>query len=202
MKLFWRFVILIYTGFKLAGIKLKPYSFLFNKPKINFHETIQETIHAGTDFNQHERELILEACDDMFRFTNGRIKFNILFDLDYYDKESFINNCVMAKALSEDEHIQKADEKYENNVIGLCYFRDNGTKSIYLVTDRLSRSDNLFRTTAIHEFGHYLGMKHTKGISLMQALNPNNILYPTYIDAVELANIWKCLPTDFKYFKL
>jgi Zn-dependent peptidase ImmA (M78 family) len=109
---------------------------------------------------------------------------------------------IIMKSHSSEEYIKEADVKYENNVIGLCYYDNNKGKSIYLVTDRLERSDNLFKSTAIHEFGHYLGMTHTTGRSIMQPINSNSVPYPTYVDAVELAKIWKCLPSDFRYFKL
>lgn len=201
MKFFWRIITSIYSDLKISGLKLPPYSFLFHKPKIKFPKTIVEEVRAETTFNSHERELILEAAEDMFRFTNKRIKFNIKFDLEPGEIIDYDTNVIM-KSHSEEEHIQEADKRYENNVIGLCYYNNGAGKSIYLVSDRLERSDNLFKTTAIHEFGHYLGMGHTKCCSIMQPINSNGVPYPTYIDAVELAKIWKCLPSDLAYFKL
>lgn len=200
MKLIWQIITSLYSILKKSGINLPPYSFLFNKPKIKFPKTIVETIRADSSFNERERKLIVEAAQDMFRFTNKRIKFNIRFDLE--PEECDLESNVIYRICSDEEYIQKADEKYDNYVIGLCNYRENHTKVIYLIYDRLERSDNLFRTTTIHEFGHYLGMQHTTNCSIMQPVNPNTIPYPTYKDAVELAKIWKCLPTDLAYFKL
>lgn len=201
MKLFWRIVASIYTDLKISGLNLPPYSFLFHKPTIRFPKTIIETIRAEVKFNPRERELILEAAEDMFRFTNKRIRFDITFDLETDEIVPYEENVIM-KAHSNEEYIKEADKKYENNVIGLCYYGDGKGKSIYLISDRLERSDNLFKSTAIHEFGHYLGMIHTKCCSIMQPVNSNSVVYPTYTDAVELARIWKCLPSDLCYFKL
>lgn len=201
MKLFWRIVTSIYTDLKISGFNLPPYSFLFHKPTIKFPKTIIETVRAEVRFTPRERELILEAAEDVFRFTNKRIKFNITFDLELDEIVPYEENIIM-KSHSDEEYIKEADKKYENNVIGLCYYGDGKGKSIYLVTDRLDRSENLFKSTAIHEFGHYLGMTHTTGRSIMQPINSNSVPYPTYIDAVELAKIWKCLPSDLGYFKL
>ncbi len=200
MKLFWRIVALAYSQIRLCGFNLPLYSFLFNKPKVKFHETIIETLHADTAFDLRERNLILEAAEDIYRFTNHRIKFDIIFDLEQGD--DIYSSCVIIKANSTNQYIQDADKEFKNNVIGLCYYRENETKSVHLVGDRLATSKNLFRTTAVHEFGHYIGMDHTARGSIMQPINSNLVLYPTYIDAVELAKVWKCLPTDFEYFKL
>lgn len=200
MKLFWRIIAVLYTGFKISGVNVPAFSFLFNKPKIKFHETIIENIRGDVSFDMREQKLIEEAAKDMYRFTNGRILFHITFDLTTED--DIVDKNVILKAYSEQEYVQKADEKYDNRVIGLCYFRQNGTKSIHMISDRLTHSDNLFRTTVIHEMGHYLEMGHTKHCSIMHPTNSNVVPYPTYIDAVELASVWKCLPSDLRYFKL
>lgn len=201
MKLFWRIVASIYTDLKISGFDLPPYSFLFHKPTIKFPKTIVENIRAEVRFTSRERRLILEAAEDVFRFTNNRIKFDIKFDLEENEIIAYEENVIM-KSHSSEEYIKNADIEYKNNVIGLCYYGDGKGKSIYLITDRLERSDNLFKSTAIHEFGHYLGMTHTTGRSIMQPINSNSVPYPTYTDAVELAKIWKCLPSDLRYFKL
>lgn len=200
MKLFWRVLALIWSAFKIAGLNLPTFSFLFNKPQIKFHNTFVENLHGDLTFTMREQELILEAAKDMYRFTNGRVIFRIKFDLtsadDIYDKN------VIIKINSDEELIQKQDEHHGSNVLGLYYRRKNDTNSIYMVADRLTDSNNIFRTTVIHEMGHYLGMGHTEGCSIMHKHNSNLVPYPTLTDAKELAKIWKCLPTDLGYFKL
>lgn len=203
MKFFWQIIASVYSVMQIAGLDLPTPSCLFHKPRIRFPKTIVETIRADVLFDSTERRLILQAAEDIFRFTNKRIKYDITFDLTFeIEDDLFAETNVILKSYSTDEYIQESDKKYENNVIGLCYFRENQTKCIYLVSDRLRRSDNLFRTTTIHEFGHYLGMNHTTGCSIMQPINKNLVPYPTYTDAVELARVWRCLPSDLGYFKL
>lgn len=200
MKLFWRVLALIWAAFKISGLNLPTFSFLFNKPRIKFHNMIVETLHGDLAFTIREQKLILEAAKDMHRFTNGRVLFRIKFDLNSND--NIYNRNVVLKITSDEELIQKQDKHHEANVLGLYYHRNNGTKSIYMITDRLNSSDNMFRTTMIHELGHYLGMGHTEGCSIMHKHNSNIVPYPTLPDAKELAKIWKCLPTDLSYFKL
>lgn len=200
MKLFWKIIASLYSDLKMSGIKLPTYSFLFNKPKMNFDTTIIELVSGDVSFDDRERALILEAANDMYRFTNKRILFNITFDLESGDNIN--NKNVIIKSTSDQEHVQKADERHDNPVIGLCYYRDDNTKSIHMITDRLLYSDEIFRTTVIHEMGHYLDMTHTNEPSIMQPIISHVVAYPTYIDAVELARVWNCLPSELGYFKL
>jgi hypothetical protein len=201
MKLFWSFLADIYTLLVTSGVKIAPPSFLFNKPKVNIPVRIVEVIHADITFTPEEREWLLQASKDMEFFTNSWFTFDIKFDLDTENYDAFLEESIMLRVDGYNVNIVKSDEVHQNTTIGLCRYWEDGTRDIYMVYDRL-HDPTTWRTTAIHELGHFIGMGHTPSRSIMYRHNSRSVLYPTYIDALEFSRLYKCLPKDLRYFKL
>jgi hypothetical protein len=201
MKLLWSVLAELYTSLFTSGIKIAPPNFLFNKPKVKIPVRMAEVIHADITFTEEERKYILQAAKDMEFFTNDWFTFDITFDLDTENYDAFLEESIMLRVDGYNPSIVKSDEIHQNKTIGLCQYWDDGTRDIYMVYDRL-HDPITWRTTAIHELGHFIGLSHTEGRSIMHKYNSKNILYPTYIDAQEFAKVYKCLPKDLRYFKL
>lgn len=200
MKRVWRLICLLYTDFVINFINIKAPDFLFHKPKFKITPFRTQVIHADISFSSEKRKLISEAADDIYRFTNERVKFDIVYDYNPYDNVYYMGS-LLVNANAETGVVKSYEDHHKITIIGLCCFLDCGYRDIYLVCDRIS-SDLMFKTTLIHELGHYIGADHVDGDGIMNAVNSNRILFPTYVDAVELAKSWKCLPSDFRYFKL
>lgn len=201
MKWFWNFISDIYSELVVAGLSLPTPKLLFHQPNYKLKCCYQETILADRNFTETERYLITEARKDLEHFCNGMIALDIRFELDPEDKETIRDNCVLLRVEVTHPSIVESDAKLESITLGLCDYMRNKTRRLYLVPERLTNPIT-FRTTAIHELGHFIGLSHTEKPSIMHKHNNNNILYPTYIDAVELSKVWNCDIQDLRYFKL
>ena len=201
MKLFWKFLSNMYSGLVVGGaIRMEPPKFLFNQPSRKLQCLYQDLVLVDKSFTDEEKKLIVLAIKDLEYFCNGLIQIIPKFDLDPEDQETIKNNSVLLKVGPDHPSIVASDEKLELNTIGLCEYMENDTKRLYLVNGRL-HNDIMFRTTAVHEFGHFIGLGHTPMPSIMHKSN-NSVLYPTREDALELSRIWKIYPGHLKYFKL
>lgn len=201
MRLFWSILSGIYSDLYCIGIHFPVPKILFNKPKNKLDCKYRQVILADSSFNLKERALILEALDDLQYFCNGLISLEIIFELDNSDRKTINNNCTLIKANEKHPAIKASDKKINSKTIGLCQFMTNNTRRIYLVSERL-KQDIIFKTTVVHELGHFIELTHTKPFGLMHQSNFENILYLTYIDAKETAKVWKINPEDLRYFKL
>lgn len=200
MNLISKILCYFYLIIRSIGFKIKPFKFFFNKPNIKIYKTLHIELTGSEEFNLKERKLILEALDEIYHFTNERIKFNISFNLNEISEEQFANQPLIIKIDSNYQIVKDSDKCWGLNTIGLCYFRNNNAHIVYLIHDRLEIK--WFKTTVIHELFHLLGLKHTKRLSIMQPINTGFVLHPTYKDAVEMAKILNCMPKDLKYFKI
>ncbi len=199
---FWSIVCELYTSLVLFGYDLPPPKALFNQPKGQSTVQFVETLRADFTFNSEERVQILRAIKDIERFTNDLILFEIEFDLNPSDEETIYNQSVIIRAREDHPALVPWDNKSKGvRALGLCFSKDNYTKNLYIVPNRIS-NNILFRTTMIHEFGHFIGLGHEPKQSIMHAVNYNTVLYPTYIDAAAFAKLYNCSPEEFCYFKL
>lgn len=201
MKFLWSVAAEVYSDLVLAGLEIAPPKLLFHQPKRKLDCAYSDVIFADKKFTDNERKLILEANQDLESFCNGLIQLDIVFELDAEDKETIRNNCVLLRVAPTHPSIIASDETLKNTTLGLCDYMANDTRRLYLVPERL-QNPITFRTTAIHELGHFIGLDHTKPNSIMYKHNTNRVLYPTRIDAQEVAKIWHYDPEQFKYFKL
>jgi hypothetical protein len=184
----------------LMGLKNPPPRWMFNIPSkiLPYQETHQ--ILADVSFTSRERWLIEEAARNIEWFSNGLIRLDIIFQ---WDPTWIIENdlTVILRAPTTEQSIVEADGYFKTNILGLCSWMNNHSTIIHLVHDRLP-DDYSFRTTAMHEIGHYLGMKHTNRHSVMHKHNYTKVLYMTRKDAIEFASIYKVDPDDLCYLKL
>lgn len=201
MKFLWSVAAEVYTDLVIAGLDIAPPKRLFHQPKQKLDCAYSDTILADKAFTEKERKLILEANQDLESFCNGLIELDIVFELDAEDKETIRNNCVLLRAPPTHPSIIASDEAIKNTTLGLCDYMANDTRRLYLVPERLYNPIT-FRTTATHELGHFIGLDHTKPNSIMYKHNTSRVLYPTRIDAEELAKTWQVNVEDLKYFKL
>ena len=109
--------------------------------------------------------------------------------------------CILKRAEPALKEIVESDARIKNTTLGLCNYLPNDTIVLYLVPERLKNPFS-FRTTTIHEIGHALGMKHLGKPSVMHQYNHNDVLYPTYKDAIELGKLYGIDPKNLRYFKL
>lgn len=201
MKFFWSVLSHIYTDLHEEGfVSDKPPAFLFNKPKKKLECQYSDVILVDKSFDQEEQKLIIEALKNLEDFCNGLVQIILKFDLDPNDTERISNNSVLIKATPEHPDVYHFDGYNQTQCLGLCTYKKNNTCRLYLVADRLCTA-TLFRTTAIHELGHFISLGHTEMPSIMHKSNCS-VLYPTFKDACEMAHVWSCTPYDFKFFKL
>lgn len=183
----------------MAGLNIPPSQRFFNQPSASTLEDEYE-IHADISFPEHERYYLKQAAKEFTYFSNDKILFNIQFDLDPDDQEMIDNQSVIIRADKYHPVVVEADGYHRTTALGLCQYRPVGS-IIYMVHDRLSYPIT-YRTVAIHELGHFVGMDHTANPSIMGRYNYNDVLYPTYNDAVEFARVYQCSPEELRYFKL
>jgi len=200
MKLFWNLACEIFTCLKQTGINVPPSHRFFNQPKITNDSQMLEEIHVDISFTEDERLLIRQAAKDFEYFSNDQVSFDLRFDLDPTDEEAIKNQAVMLRVDKTYPLVVEMDGYYNQTILGLCMYREEHD-AVYMVYDRLSNPIT-FRTTVIHELGHFMGLDHTLGRSIMYKHNMNNVLYPTYIDAVEFAKTYDCKPEELRYFKI
>jgi len=200
MNKIWKFLAKIYCELTLIGFNIAPHKKLFNQPKQKLDWKYSEDILADITFTAKERVNILAGIKDFEDFCNGMIKFSVRFELEPTTLVS--DNCsLLLRNAIADPIVAMSDKNFKSQILGLCQVTKSGARLIYLVHERLNNR-TIWRTTTSHEFGHYVGMGHTDRPSIMHKLNYGNVLFPTYIDAVEFARIFGCSPEDLKYFKL
>lgn len=200
MKIFWKILSEIYCTLVLIGIEFEPPWFLFHQPKYKFLCQYVEKVWADKNFTSEERIHIINGIRDFEKFCNGLVRFTIDFSLDP-TAEIAADKSLLLKVNKDHPAIVASDERIKSTTLGLCQYLQSGAKIVYLVNERLD-DPITYRTTVTHEFGHYVGLEHTKRDSIMHKANFGHVLYPTYIDAQEFATKYNCDPEDLKYFRL
>ena len=189
----------IYTSLIILGIKISPPSILFNNPKKKINASRTETIHADITFDEKERQYILQAAEEWRQFSNQSIDIKIDFDLNA--EVPFNYETTLIKATASDPITVESDGYFKCTILGLCKPNADETIDLYIIYDRL-KDPITFRSTVMHEIGHFLGLDHTPGNSIMSRRNHGNILHLTYNDAIEFAKKYKCQLSDLRYFCL
>lgn len=176
-------------------------SWLFNNPSFEFNCENFFYIVADKSFNNQEREMILSATNDLEFLYNGLIKFQIDFIIDDDNKILITKNHCILKSNAKEAAIINADDNHKNYILGLCEYRSNNIKRLYIVRERL-QTPFKFKMVVMHELGHLLELEHTSYWSIMHSHHNSFITYPTYADAIEVARVWKMDVEELKYFKL
>lgn len=189
----------IYSNLIAAGFEIPVPEWLFHKPKFKLKHLYSNHYRADVNFDDTERQHIINAMKDMEFFCNGMHTFSVDFNFDP-STETIENKYTILKVDGYHPYIIESDKRLQANTLGLCSYIDHGI-TIYMVSERL-HTDIVYRTTVVHELGHAIGMRHTKPYSIMYKSNCGIVLYPTFIDAVELHNNYDCAPQDLRYFKL
>lgn len=201
MKLLHKIAAFIYCDLVVDfGLDLAVPHWLFHQPIVQLEHTYTEFIRADINFTEKERLLIQRAARNLEWFCNGFLEIDIEFDWDPA-QEIPENTGIILRVPATDKTIADADGYFKNTVLGLCSWTKKHSTVIHLVHDRLQDA-NTFRTTVLHELGHYMGMGHTKKPSIMYKENYTRVLYMTYKDAVEFAKRFGLRPEYLRYFKL
>jgi hypothetical protein len=200
MRLFWKIISEIYCELVSWGLNFKPPSVLFHQPEQKFQCQYFEEILADKSFTDAERTYIMQGLQDIEEFCNGLYKFTVNFVLEP-TTEVAVSSCLLLKVKNDNPLIVASDERIKSTTLGLCQYMNTGAKIVYLAHERLTDAIT-YRTTVAHEFGHFIGLEHTERVSIMHKSNFGNVLFPTYIDALEFAKKYNCNPEDLKYFKL
>lgn len=128
-------------------------------------ETFIILLHGDMDFSQQERQIVSEAVDRWYEFTNGKFLFHIIYDISKYDLDALTKDDIILKVASSFYLVKESEQRSKGRTCGLCHrFTNRG--NIYMVENRV-RNYQTFRTVLMHELGHYIGLDHTEGPSIM-----------------------------------
>lgn len=120
---------------------------------------VRHSFHADTAFTAAEAAAIEGAATDWYAFSNGRIDFQVAFDLDRVEHNS---EPQVLKVYSTDDDVRELDAgDPEFKIFGWAL---NGR--VHLVIDRVP-PDKL-RILAAHEFGHVAALRWPNCKSALQ----------------------------------
>lgn len=160
------------------------------------NETFVIVLRGDMDFTPCQRVATEDAISEWYEFTKGRFLFHVEYDLKKTDLDAPMNDDLIFKVNSKFCHIKTMDKQYEAKICGLC---NNSSKlgTIYMVDDRLDNHME-FKTTMMHELGHYVGLDHTPEASIMYK-NSNSAEKFNQLDGIEFCDKYGCELTDLCY---
>lgn len=147
---------------------------IFHPPKV-YPDHLHETIYVDRHMSEMEFILIADAAARWTQATNHIVELDVV-RLPILDHKQFaLPGDVVAVVVSPDyPDIIKLDQENDEGTLG--YFNPYGTAPmIAIVDDRLDTPED-FEQVALHEIGHYLGLKHNEGV-----LGVDTLMYP-YMD--------------------
>lgn len=159
-------------------------------------ETFVIVLRGDIDFNPCQRVATEDAINEWYEFTKGRFLFHVEYNLRKTDLDAPINDDLIFKVNSRFCHIKTWDK--QNGVIGLGFCNNSSNHGIiYMVDDRLNNHMD-FKTTMMHELGHYVGLEHTLEGSIMYKFS-SSIKKFTQLDGLEFCDKYGCELTDLHY---
>lgn len=204
MRLIWKLIARVYSQILFLGLPLSPVKQMFNQPATSLPYTYIETFHGDINFNNIERELILQAIQDWEYFSNGFFRVNISFDLDPTIGYDGKDGQILKTAITH-EDVVKADGYYKIIIYGLCSYQkmeDTGyiKRKLMIVSERLE-NPFLFKAVVIHEIGHYLWLSHIKKRGIMHDyIDGSTPPYLTLNDAKEYGSKFDIDVENLRYF--
>jgi len=181
------------------GIELPPFSIFFHQPNISLPYTYIEMLHADINFTIEEQNAILKAAEAWEYFSNGLFRIVIAFDYNPNEERNVGTDGTIVKATANHKDVVRADGYYQINCWGLCAYRKDSVRDLYLVADRIGNEMRSFSAVAMHEIGHYLWLPRITGSGVMHP-NRYDVLFPTEADAIEYAGRYGLRKDDFRYF--
>jgi hypothetical protein len=176
--------------------------FQLNKSNYAENDTIYTVWHVDTRFSTRERAAIFQATQEWQQFARGKVEISLIFDLDYSDPSILRDERLLIYSSSKSRAISQADKEVKRDdpdayTLGL-FEKDGvlGTPTISIAMDRIW-SERMLKSVVQHELGHSLGLAHTKGIGVMNAMAGCHCL--TLADAEDFCGVYGCKPADLNY---
>ncbi len=161
---------------------------------------------GDVELNDKMRDAVDKAAKDMTRVSCGMVKVDVYWN---YNRDRDLPRA----ALGGDSVVQGVSvldvsdtmgREDADDLLGITRAAKNPRWNpvwIFLVRDRLEEDEQLAEWTALHEFGHALGMEHVK-VGLMEPRAPFIFLFDeqpewSVEDQNEFCRIYKCDPTAF-----
>lgn len=162
-------------------------------------------VEIDSSFSQKETSIIKLAghrwelaTKNIIHFTFSNKKMNYHFNPSLELIEFTINNSKIDEnnkiflwnASSSDQRFMELENLIRIRIVGLM-----SGSYILLVPDRMDTLKDLERTT-VHEFGHLIGLAHTR--SIMNASDEDTFCI-TNVDMAQFCNIYKCDVKDISF---
>lgn len=155
-------------------------------------------IHADIRFTKKERKQIKKAIAAWNLFCNGLIHLDLNFDYDPNHFRWSERRVAIHRADGNESIIQAYKAQYNFNIIGFCFNGSFGGPDIYLMHEKL-QTPIAWKTVAMHEIGHYLGLQHIEGDAIMRKLNIGSPPAMTRLDAIAFSKLYQVNPNDLIY---
>lgn len=161
---------------------------------------IHTTIYIDNNFNNAEKEEIINSALEWSVTTNHIVEYDIVY-LQSLENVSLINSLIIIKVTPNYPDIMALDAMTNDTVLG--YYSDDSLPYIELVSERLD--DENFHQVVMHELGHSLGLSHNEGTSgigtLMYPYNNLGAAHITPSDGIKFCAIYHCDPSKLQYKK-